>query len=95
MIKKLNESNVQLNISNDLGHGVWHLIQERHVIETKISGGGLVDIKCVFRMQQSVSALLALVSVRLLQKLHFFFFSYLTAKELGAGLKIQAYIFLF
>lgn len=94
MIKKVNESNVQLNINNDLGHGVWHLIQERHVIETKISGGSLVDIKCVFRMQQSVSALLALVSVRLLQKLHFFF-SYLTAKELEAGLKIQAYVFLF
>lgn len=31
-MKKLNESNAQLNAKNVLGHGVWHLIQGRHVI---------------------------------------------------------------
>lgn len=94
MIKKVSESNVQLNINNDLRHGVWHLIEGRHVIETKISGGSLVDIKvCLQNAAKCLSALgLSFCQITSNTAL---FFSYLTAKELEAGLKIQAYIFLF
>lgn len=95
MIKKVSESNVQLNINNDLGHGVWHLIQGRHVIETKISGGSLVDIKVCLQNAAKCLSALGLSFCQITSKTAFFFISYLTAKELEAGLKIQAYVFLF